>query len=409
MAGDQWDLPGPAGENQMTESIPISDIDLWSDDLLADPYPAYRELRAIGPVVRLPRHDLLALTRYVDIRAVLPDWETFRSGRGVGVDPETNARSASNGILTTDPPDHQRLRRTLAGQLGSHRLAAHLPFLTETAEAMVADVVGRTRFDAVAELAGPYSVKVVADLVGLPEDERSLLLDRAARAFDTMGPDCPRTSAGQSGLRELFDYSRSVVDERRLASGRWGDEIRTASDRGDISRSDGVGLIMAYAWAGMDTTVNAIASAIGLFAANSDQWDLLRREPSLMMPAVHEVLRIEPVVQRFTRYVEADTVVDRHHIPAGSRLLVLFGSANRDPDHYADPDRFDVTRNPHDHLSFGRGIHRCVGAPLAQHELSAVLTALTARVRRFSVVESEPLINHALHGHRRLLVDVEPA
>lgn len=390
----------------MVVDAPRSDLDLWADDVLVDPYPAYALLRDLGPVVWLDRHDVVALTRYDDIRAVLRDWQVFRSGHGVGVEAETNRRSSGTGVLTSDPPDHDPLRRMLNRQLGSHQVAGHVPFLEQRADVLVAGLVARRRFDPVGDLAGPYSVGVVADLVGLPEVEREHLLDRAARSFNTMGPDNRRLRQSQSGLRELFEYCRVSASPDRLEPGRWGSEIYAAA-RGELDEHQCLSLIMAYAWAGMDTTVNAIASAVALFADHPDQWQRLRQDRSLLTGAVNEVLRIEPVVQRFTRRAEVDTEIAGFTVPAGSRVLLLFGSANRDPSHYPHPDRFDIARNPHDHLGFGRGIHRCVGAPLAQHEMAAVLSALIDRVRRFRVVDRVRLRNNALHGYERLTVEAD--
>jgi cytochrome P450 len=167
--------------------------------------------------------------------------------------------------------------------------------------------------------------------------------------------------------------------------------------------------MLAYAWAGMDTTVNAIGSAVSLFADHPDQWDLLRADRSLLVSAANEVLRIEPPVQRFTRATTRAVELGGAVLPEGARVAVLFGSANRDEDRFHDPDRFDITRNPTDHLSFGRGVHRCVGANLAQEEIRAVLDRLADRVERFEVGERVWRCNNALHGLERLQVTVTPA
>lgn len=148
------------------------------------------------------------------------------------------------------------------------------------------------------------------------------------------------------------------------------------------------GLVLAYAWAGMDTTVNAIASAVSLFADHPDQWRLLRSDRSLLVSATNEVLRIEPPVQRFTRITTGQVDLGGEALAAERR----------------ETDRFDIRRNPLDHLSFGRGVHRCVGAGLAQEEIKAVLNALLDRVERFDVVDRVWRRNNALHGLELLTV-----
>ena len=388
--------------------VPEIDLDLWSDDELADPYPTYARLRALGPVLFAPMWDVYVVPRYDEVRRVLQDWETFTSAQGVGVSPTMNLRSG-HGILTTDPPLHDTRRRVLNAQLVPREIERHRAFITTVAERMVAELVERGRFDAVADLAAPYSVRIVADLVGLPDEFRVDLIERASAAFDTFGPDNDRSYAARPLLDELFRLVKHEITPDRLWDGCWGAGIYAAGDRGDVEPDACPGLMLAYLWAGMDTTVNGIGAAISRFADHPEQWDLLRRDRDLMGAAVNEVLRIEPPVQRFTRATTRTTELAGATLPEGARVAVLFGSANRDERRFPDPDRFDVTRNPTDHLSFGRGIHRCVGAGLAQEEMKAVLTALADRLSALVVHDRAWRRNNALHGLERLDVEVVAA
>lgn len=385
--------------------VPELDVDLWSDDVLVDPYPAYARLRATGPVLYDRPHDAFVLPRYDEVRAVLQDWETFSSARGVGLNARAN-KMAGRGILTTDPPLHDTRRKVLNAQLVPREVSRHLDLLAATADELVDELVSRGSFDAVDDLAHRYSVKVVADLCGLPEEGREHLIRRASAAFDTFGPDNERCVAAWDGFFELFDYATDVATPDRLAPGRWGAEIYEAGARGDVEPEACPGLMLAYVWAGMDTTVNAIASAVSLFADHPDQWALLRSDRSLLASATNEVLRIEPPVQRFTRAATRAVEIGGAVLPEGARIAVLFGSANRDERRFRDPDRFDITRNPTDHLAFGRGVHRCVGAGLAQEEIKAVLDRLADRVERFEVTERVWRRNNALHGLERLAVTI---
>jgi cytochrome P450 len=192
----------------------------------------------------------------------------------------------------------------------------------------------------------------------------------------------------------------------RLEPGGWGSQIYEAGERGDIEPEACPGLMLAYAWAGMDTTVNALSAAVWLFARHPDQWALVRDDSSLVASAFNEVLRIEPPVQRFTRLAANPVEVGGVTLPEGARVAVLFGSANRDERHFDDPDRFDVTRNPVDHLSFGRGIHHCVGAGLARLEGHAMIAALAERVERFEIGDATWRRNNALHGLAKLDVRI---
>lgn len=385
--------------------MPEIDVDLWSDEELADPYPTYARLRDLGAVLYDPAHDAYVLPRYDEVREVLQDWETYSSAQGVGLNERANAM-AGRGILTTDPPLHDTRRRVLNAQLVPREVAAHVGFLAATAEVMVDELVERGSFDAVADLAHRYSVRIVADLCGLPEEGREHLVDRASAAFNTFGPDNELCLGSWDGFFELFDYANHVATPERLTPGRWGTEIYEAGERGDIEPEACPGLMLAYVWAGMDTTVNAIAAAVSLFADHPDQWELLRGDRTLLGSATNEVLRIEPPVQRFTRATSRPAELAGTPLPERARIAVLFGSANRDERRFHEPDRFDITRNPTDHLSFGRGVHRCVGANLAQEEIKAVLARLADRVEGFTVHDRVRRRNNALHGLERLTVSV---
>jgi cytochrome P450 len=391
----------------VTPGCPSTNADPWNEEVLADPWPLYRHLQALGPVVHLERHGVWALTRYEDVRAALQDWETFSSAQGVGMDPEHNA-SSGRGILSTDPPLHDTRRRILNPQLIPRALAPHEPFIVERADAVLDAIVPAGRFDAVGDLARPYSLEVVADLVGLPQQDRGDLIDRATCAFNTFGPRNELLVSSLPGFEAILDYAQHVAVPGALSPGGWGEQIYAAADRGDVEPDACPGLVLAYVWAGMDTTVNAIAASVLLLAEHPDQWDTLRADPSLVPSALNEVLRLHPPVQRFTRVTTRDVEVGGAVIPAGARVLVLFGAANRDPDHYPEPERFDVTRNPLDMLSFGRGVHHCVGSTLARLECHAVLRALIERVDRLEVVEARWRRNNALHGLERCVVDVTP-
>lgn len=387
-------------------SAPTVDVDLWSDDILADPYPTYAQLRARGAVLYDTENDIYVLPRYDEVRHAVQDWETFTSEHGVGVS-ETGNRRSGRGILTSDPPLHDELRSVLNPQLVPRAVAEHSDFLDEVAREIVTDVTARGSFDVVTELARPYSVRVVADLCGLPDDEaRNHFIDWSTAGFNLYGPDNELSTESTEGFIKMFHYAFDEATRDRLAPDRWGTQIYEAGDEGKVDTKHCPGLVMAYVWAGMDTTVNSISSAIQLFAHHPTQWERLRDDRSLMNSAINEVLRIEAPVHRFTRSVTKAVEIGGVTIPEGARVLVLFGSANRDERRFDDPDRFDIERNPTDHLTFGRGIHRCVGAGLAQQELRAVLGQLADRVAAFDVVDELWRRNNSLHGPERLVVTV---
>ncbi len=385
-------------EPQAPGGLPVTDLDPWSEAVLADRYPVYRAMRDAGPVLWLPHRGVAALPRFAGVRAALTDWQTFTSARGACIDHQ-QAEAMGETILSSDPPVHTAYRKPLADQLSVAALAGDVPEVEATAAAFVDRLMAAGTVDAVTDLAAPYSVTVVMDLLGLPDEGREHIAPLGERAFNTMGPADDRHIDGRAALADLRDLTYAGVD--RLCPGRRGEQLVQSG------HADG---LVAYTWPGIDTTVHAIGSAVLELARHPDQWDRLRREPDLIPSAFNEVLRLHTPVQTFARVTARPAVVDGIEIPAGVRVAVMFASANRDERRYPDPDAFDVTRNPTDHLAFGRGVHLCVGLNLARIEAHSLLAALIARVARFELA-GDPVwkLNNTLHGLQSLPVRLIPA
>ena len=376
---------------------PSTDLDLWSDAVLADPYPVYARLRALGPVVRLERHGLYALTRFDAVRSALTDWEVFSSASGTCVEPAANEQQGDS-ILSTDPPAHTGYRRTMTSQLSVRALAEDSAHIEQKARTLVAGIAERATIDVVADLARPYALSVLCDVVGLGDDGRERLPAWSERAFNVFGPAGERFTAGLSAAQELATHAAAAAEPGRIRPGTRGAEM--------VERGEGPG-ILNYTWPGLATTIDAISSAVYLFARHPEQWDAVRRDTSLIPGAFHEVLRLHAPIHHFTRRTTAPVRFDGVEIPRGSRVLVMYGSANRDERHYPRPDDFDVTRHPTDQLAFGRGVHRCVGMNLATLEAHTLLAALTEHVEEWAPVgEPEWTRNSTLHGLHSATVSV---
>jgi cytochrome P450 len=376
----------------------VSDIDVFDDAVVADPYPAYRRLRELGPLVWMRRHHMWALPRYAEVRAALRDWQTFSSASGVGMTDEVNNRPPA--LLTSDPPLHTRRRKVPQGEMSVRALRSVEPELRAKADALVDRLVAGGTFDAVGDLAQPYTVSVVGDLVGLPEEGRSQLLAGSNAGFDRFGPANRHYRAAEPAFRQLLDYVQTVAVPGRLDPDGIGARLYATAGNGHLHPRECPSMMLVYVWPSMDTTIAAIASMIRRFALHPDQWDLVRDEPDLIPAAFNETLRIDSPVRLFTRVTTRDVGM----LPAGTRIMVMMGSANRDERHYPDPDRFDVRRNPTDHLAFGHGVHHCVGAPLARLEAYAVIGALARRVPRFTLLDERRHLNNVIHCPARLMV-----
>jgi cytochrome P450 len=383
----------------------VSDLDLFSEENLLDPYPAYRRLRDAGPAVFMERYGFWALPRYAEVWQVQRHPERFTSVGGPGLNVQADPMF-SGFILSTDPPEHTRYRKLVNEMLGARSLTAIEGDIAARAERLVEELVAAGSFDAVADLAARFAVDVVGDLVGLPP-ERDELLAMADVAFNMFGPLNERTMAGMPMLMRMFEYLQGPAAREHLTPGSWGEAVWKAVDEGRINADEGLSNMTGFIVAGMDTTTNGIGSAVLLLASNPDQWEALRADPSLARGAFEEALRLESPVQSFFRGVTEDITLEGASLTAGDRVMMLLGSANRDERKWTDPERFDITRNTVGHMAYGGGTHRCGGAALAQIEGTAMLSALARCATRLELA-GEPTwrINNVVRGLASLPITV---
>jgi cytochrome P450 len=367
--------------------VPHLETDLFADDSLDDPFPHLRALRDAGPLVWLDAHDLYAVARYADVRAVLADHETYVSGRGVGLNDAINTLGPGTTLMS-DGDEHRTQREIIGRPLTPSALAGLRPDAQAIADAVVERLVAEQRFDAVTDLAQVLPATWVPDLIGWPDDGRDRLLDWAAATFDGLGPMNERAATAGGVILEMIGYAQQLPGEQ-LPDGCFAARILRAAAAGEIDAARCPALFVDYLGPSLDTTISAIGNALWLFATHPDQWELLRAEPQRIKAAFNEVLRLESPISGFTRVAVVDTVVDGVALPAGSRVLVSFASANRDERRWEHPDRFDITRESAGQLAFGHGEHACVGMGLARLEGAAVLRALVERVARIELT-AEP-------------------
>jgi cytochrome P450 len=388
--------------------VPTSDVDLYADDALLEPYGHYRELRDLGAVVRLERQDVLAVTRYAEARLVLADPETFCSGQGVGLNVFIN-EGGRGTTLMSDGDAHRRQRAVIGRPLTPKALAALRPEVQALADSLVDRVVARGSFDAVADLAEVIPSTWVPDLLGLPADGRDRLLSWGSASFDGLGPLNGRCEDAGPRLVEMAGYAIDVVARREFPAGSMAAGILEAADRGDIDAAQCAQLVIDYLGPSLDTTISAIGNAVWCFATHPEQWDALRRDPGRLLPAFNEVMRYESPVNGFSRVATRDAEVGGVAIPEGTRVLVLLACANRDERRWDRPDEFDIGRDSAGQLGFGHGLHQCVGMGLARLEAGAVLSALAARVEHIELGEPVRKLNNLIRAFGSLPVSVRAA
>jgi 4-methoxybenzoate monooxygenase (O-demethylating) len=395
-----------------TGDAPLSGLDPFSEEFMRDPYPAHHALREAGPVVWLERYGVWAMARYEQVHAALSDWQTFRSGAGVGLADFTKEKPwrQPSLLLEADPPEHSGARQATAGALSPQRIRGLQRAFEREADALVDRLAERGRFDAVADLAEPYPVRVFADAVGVPDEGRENLMAYGDMVFNAFGP-----------RNELFEQSARRLDEgvrewiaamclpENLDPGGLGAAIYDQAPRCGLGPGEAELLVRSLLSAGVDTTVAALGNAVLCFADHPDQWGTLHADPSRSRAAFEEVLRYEAPVQGIFRATTREVDVNGVRIPAGEKVLLFLAAAGRDPRHWDDPERFDVSRKASGHLGFGFGIHACVGRMLARLEGEVLLAALA---RRIEAIERDgepvPKLNNTVRGLASLAVRVRP-
>jgi cytochrome P450 len=364
-----------------------TDVDPFSDEVLAEPHAFHAALRESGPVVLLSRYDVFALARYEHVHAALQDWETFQSGAGVGLSDFRREKPwrPPSLLLESDPPAHDAPRAVLSRLLRSRALG-DLPAQWEAAaDRLVDEALAKSDggvVDAIPVLAEAFPLRVFPDAVGIRDEGRENLLPYGDLLFNAFGPRNHLFDKRLPQMGELSSWVNAQCTREALRPDSIGAAIWAAADAGEITAEQAPLVVRSLLSAGVDTTVNALGGLLYAFSTNPDQWETLRSRPELVGSAFEEAVRWESPVQTFFRTTTRDVDVDGATIPEGRKILMFLGAANRDPRRWPDPDRFDVTRNAAAHVGFGMGIHHCVGQHVAKAETVALVGALLRRVER---------------------------
>jgi cytochrome P450 len=394
------------------EGAPVITADPFSLENLLEPHDLHEHLREAGPVVYLSAYSIWGMARYEQVNAALKDWETFSSAAGAGL---SNFRKEKpwrvpSLLLEADPPAHTRAREVVGPVLAPPVLRALRGSFEREAEELVDRLVTLGSFDAVTQLAEAYPLKVFGDAVGLQEEGRENLLPYANMVFNAFGPRNELLAAAMADAQAVQQWIMDNCRREALRPGSFGAQIWAAVDAGKIPEEWAPLLVRSLLSAGLDTTINGIAATIYAFASHPEQWRLLRQDPSLAKSAFEETIRWESSVQTFFRTTTREVEIAGVRIPAGEKVLLFLGAANRDPRRWIDPNAFDIRRNASGHVGFGMGIHRCVGQTVARVEAEIVLTTLARRVERIGITgQPQRKPNNTLRAWSSLPVTVYAA
>ncbi|WP_028806747.1 cytochrome P450 [Streptomyces sp. 303MFCol5.2] len=369
-------------------------FDPWEPAFVADPYPAYAELRERGRVIYYEPTDQWLVPRHADVSALLRERRLGRTyqhrfthedfGRTAPpVEQEPFHTLNDHGMLDLEPPDHTRIRRLVSKAFTPRTVERLKPYVRRLAGELVDRLVAAGGGDLLSDVAEPLPVAVIAEMLGIPEADRAPLRPWSADICG-MYELSPSKETATKAVRASVEFSGYLLELIAARRKEPGDDLISgliaAHDEGDrLTEQEMISTAVLLLNAGHEATVNATVNGWWALFRNPEQLAALRADHSLVPSAVEELMRYDTPLQLFERWVLDDIEIDGTTVPRGAEIAMLFGSANHDPAVFADPDRLDLGRPENPHISFSAGIHYCIGAPLARIELAASMTALLER------------------------------
>jgi beta-dihydromenaquinone-9 omega-hydroxylase len=379
----------------------------FSPQVIANPYPEYDLLLAGPPVRYNPRLGIWIIPRFADVRAGLFDHERLSS---------TEGWSRIRFKLVAGTSDHTRWRRLVNPAFTPRALAVWKASIDELTDQLIERMISTPSPDGVRDLAEPLPVRLMTHMFGIPEADHPQFLAWANALIDGSFVELGRRTFGVVGRMgratiALRKYLMPLVEERRRNPGGDLISLMTLAEDGEpLTTEEVFWALTTLIMSGGHTTTNLLAELLYTFALRPDIYDALRDQPALIPAATEEQLRFESPVQGFYRTATVDYPIEHHVIPQGARVLLMFGSANRDPRHFDRPDTFRLDRDPIDHLSFGIGIHYCLGAHLTRMEAHQIVGHLTKRVAALELTgQPQRLHNATMRGLTTLPLRLVPA
>lgn len=360
-------------------------FDPYSYEHHEDPYPTYRRLRDEAPAYLDDERGFWALSRHDDVRAALDDWPTFSSTGGITLERGTDRLEPM--LIEMDPPRHTELRALVSRAFTPRRVADLEAPTRAVAEELVAGFGNRTRVDVIEDFAAKLPMAVISVMLGVPREDQDELREWSDAMLHREEGDADITPAGMEGAINLYQYFDRAIADRRVnpSDDLVGALVTAQEDDRSLSPGEVLGFCFLLIIAGNETTTKLIGNALYWLHGFPDQRAQLLADPSRIPGAVEETLRYDTSTQALARLLMCDVELHGITLPAGSKGLLLFGSANRDERRWDEPDRFDLARNPAGHLAFGHGIHHCLGAALARLETRVALDVLLPVLGEYGV------------------------
>ncbi len=380
---------------------PVLNQDPYSEVNLLDPYPWHEEMRELAPIVRLEKYNAYAIGRYAEIRSVLRDPITYDNAAGIGLadisKPGSWGRKASV-FSEKVGEEHARNRRVLTRIMSPVVVRQWKNDFERQAIETIEEFGDKQEIDGVRDIAEAFVLKALPGAVGLTITREQMHI-AADLNFNQLGPNNDLFAAALKRAEPHMEWYNRQMTRDGLVSGGVGSQIYEAADQGLIPAEVAPEMIRAFLRAGMDSTIGSISGALRYLAMDPKQWDALRADPGKARAAFDEATRLESPVSISYRTTSRDADLSGYAVPAGSKVGVWFGSANRDPRRWEKPDVFDIDRNTMGHLGFGDGLHVCIGLNIARMEGEVILATLAKRYKRIGL-NGEPTYKtaNALHA-----------
>jgi cytochrome P450 len=378
-----------------------SDLDPFSPEFRADPFPCYAQLRALGPVVWLERYGIWVVSHYEQVRSVLTDYDVFSNAGGGGLTNyfEVPPWRQPSIILEVDPPEHSRTRAVLMRVVSATAVRGMRDGFEQVAGQLFDRALAAGTLDAIPDLVQPFPLTVFPDAVGLAREGRENLLTYGAMVFGAFGPVTPWYEELMLQAPAVGDWILANCQREALAPVGLGASIYAAADTGEITGAEATLLVRSLLSAGVDTTIDSIGLALRCLIDNPDQWRLLKDEPSLARAAFEEATRYDSSSQSLFRTTLRAVEFAGAQLGKHEKVLVLVGSAGRDPARWDDPDRFDIRRKLNGQIGYGTGIHGCVAQMMARLEGEVFFRNLATKVKTLEAAGPSALrLNPGLRG-----------
>jgi cytochrome P450 len=369
---------------------------LLSPAFIEDPYADLHALRQTAPVLWSPAVGGWVLTRYDDVVVTFKDTDTFgNAGRMTRVlnhlEPSTQGKLETfrshyetQGLIHSDPPDHTRIRRLVLKAFTPPVVEAMRPQIQDIVDELLDAMEPNGEAELIEEFAFALPVTVLATILGVPRSDAPKFRRWADELLAFQGRNKPSEETlltSQAMLVEARTYLTELIAEKRARpDSSLASQLVAAESEGDkLSKDELLSTCVTFLVAGHETTTSLIGNGVLALMEHPDQWEAIKADPSLVPKAVEEILRFESPVARQPRLIREDTEMGGHALNRGEIAFQMLGAANRDPERFDDPDRFDIRREPNRHIAFGLGPHFCIGAPLSRAEGQIALTTLVAR------------------------------